>query len=167
MVFVGSLPNLFVGHFHYTIGQRARMGGMTEKWYVVKKQSDRNIVFLSQGDQHESLYASSLIAGSTNWLSGTNPLASTTNAPSSSLPSSPLCPEWREMRARCKLRHTPELTDCILRSKFVTSPKIGSTEDEVVSVEFLQPQRAIAPGQAIVFYAEREDVCYGAAIIQR
>jgi len=56
-------------------------------------------------------------------------------------------------RALARCRHRQPLQECTVQVK-----------DSLVSVEFDQPQRALTPGQSVVFY--QDDVCLGGGIIR-
>ncbi len=62
------------GMAYYTIGQRRGLGigGPGEAWFVVDKNPEQNIVYLSQGENHPSLYAQELTATEISWV-GTPP----------------------------------------------------------------------------------------------
>ncbi|MBI2602084.1 MAG: tRNA 2-thiouridine(34) synthase MnmA [Deltaproteobacteria bacterium] len=108
----------------YTIGQRKHLGlgGPGARWYVVKKDLARNIVYVERDHDHPELYASELTADELSWLSG----------------SAPVFP----LRCMAKIRYRQEDQAC-----FVTETSQGK-----LSVRFHTPQRAIAVGQSVVFY---------------
>jgi tRNA-uridine 2-sulfurtransferase len=58
------------GSAFYTLGQRKGLaiGGPGEAWFVVDKDTEKNQVFVAQGDDHPALYHKSLEASSLNWL---------------------------------------------------------------------------------------------------
>src|SRR5699024_9726323 len=123
------------GLMYHTIGQRHGLGigGEGAPWFVVGKNVDENILYVEQGDKHESLYSSSLIATDLNWIN----------------------PEELTDRFTCtaKFRYRQKDSD-------VT---VTLLDDGKVSVDFDQLQRAITPGQAVVFYDG--EVCLGGGTI--
>ena len=64
------------GLMFYTIGQRQglKIGGCKNKpespWYVVSKDLSTNILFVTQGQDHPALFATSLIASQMHWIQG-------------------------------------------------------------------------------------------------
>ena len=58
------------GVAYYTLGQRKGLdiGGPGEAWFVVGKETDRNIVYIEQGANHPALYANQLIATDATWI---------------------------------------------------------------------------------------------------
>ena len=126
-------------HF-YTIGQRKglRIGGMKNSknlpWFVVNKDLKQNILYVAQGEDHPALLSNKLIASNAFWIEGESP-----NFP---------------LACSAKIRYRQEDQDC----------QVGLLEDEKLCVTFKHPQRAIAPGQTIVFY--KGDLCLGNAIIE-
>lgn len=58
------------GVAYYTIGQRKGLGigGAGDAWFVVGKDALRNIVFVTQGEDHPALYASTLTATDLSWV---------------------------------------------------------------------------------------------------
>jgi tRNA-uridine 2-sulfurtransferase len=109
----------------YTIGQRKglRIGGPGDAWFVVGKDSARNVVIVEQGEDHPSLYKSELIATELSWVMG---------APPSSLP----------YACSAKIRYRQPEQPCL----------IDRIKDGQAYVRFLKPQRAVTPRQSIVFY---------------
>ena len=66
-----------IGLMHYTIGQRRGINlggkqGETGRWFVVKKDLENNVLYVSHGDE-SPLYSRSCEVGSLNWI-GFNPL---------------------------------------------------------------------------------------------
>lgn len=124
--------------FH-TIGQRHGLGiggqraGSGEPWYVVGKDMEHNLLIVAQGHDHPGLLHSRLQATQFHWIAD-------------SPPHSPL-------RCRAKIRYRQPDQLC----------ELEALDANGAQVRFDQPQRAITPGQAIVFYAG--DDCLGGGII--
>ncbi|HSJ49319.1 MAG TPA: tRNA 2-thiouridine(34) synthase MnmA [Gammaproteobacteria bacterium] len=128
------------GLMYHTIGQRQGLGigGVQgkgeEPWYVVDKDLERNILVVAQGQQHPALYHQGLSASQLHWISG--------SAPQAPFPCS------------ARIRYRQQDQDCT----------IERLDGDRCDVRFAMPQRAISPGQSIVFYAG--DVCLGGGIIE-
>ncbi len=130
------------GLAYYTIGQREGLGiggvaGAGETpWFVAAKESSTNRLIVVQGHDHPLLLSRGLQALRPHWILGC-----------------PLGPMPFDCLAR--LRHRQPLQRC-------TITRLDDTE---CAVHFAEPQRAVAPGQAVVFYAR--DECLGGATIER
>ncbi|NEV62666.1 tRNA 2-thiouridine(34) synthase MnmA [Thiorhodococcus minor] len=130
------------GLAYYTLGQRQGLGvggiaeGREAPWYVVAKDVAGNRLVVAQDTHHPLLMSNGLQGLRPHWIRG---------APPPSLP----------FRCRCRLRHRQPLQVCDL---------VATTEDSC-EVRFAEPQRAVTPGQSIVFYQEEE--CLGGAVIER
>lgn len=72
----GKVVGQHDGIAYYTIGQRKGLGigGPGDAWFVVKKDVQKNIVYIEQGEDHPALYASELMATEASWV-GTPPTA--------------------------------------------------------------------------------------------
>ena len=59
-----------IGLMYYTIGQRRglNLGGEHNRSYVVKKDLDKNILYIANGDDSESLYSTNAIISDFNYL---------------------------------------------------------------------------------------------------
>lgn len=125
------------GIAYYTIGQRRGLGigGEGEPWFVVGKDIQRNVVYLAQGFNHPALFAQDLVASELHWVSREGG------------PKTPFA-------CTAKIRYRQEDQPCT----------ILSIEEEKAFVRFDAPQRAITPGQAIVFYDGA--VCLGGGLIE-
>ncbi len=132
----GKKVGIHDGLAYHTIGQRRGLGlgGEGEAWYVVKKDLSLNAVYVERGKNHPALYSDFLIAKEPFWIDGIEPAI-------------PLI-------CNVKIRYRQKDTPCTLSK---------SPSGEWVAV-FAHPQRAITPGQSIVFYAG--DRCLGGAVIQ-
>ncbi|OYY73804.1 MAG: tRNA 2-thiouridine(34) synthase MnmA [Gammaproteobacteria bacterium 28-57-27] len=130
------------GLMYYTLGQRQGLGigGLRDfgeqPWFVVKKDLDNNRLIVTQGTDHPALYHDALIASQVTWI------ASPEHAPQ--LPCT----------CHAKTRYRQGDQACRLES-------LGEGRIKVI---FEQPQRAITPGQSVVFYAN--DECLGGAVIE-
>lgn len=129
------------GLMYYTLGQRQGLGiggghGKTgEPWFVVDKDLERNVLIVAEGAGHPRLYSTRLIATDVNWISGKEPASSFT------------------CTAKFRYRQPDQGVTVHLR------------EDSTVEVVFDQPQKAVTPGQAVVFYNGEE--CLGGGTIDR
>lgn len=129
------------GLMYYTIGQRQglKIGGQKnaeeKPWYVVDKIVETNQLVVAQGANHPRLYSQGLICQNINWL----------DDQSNNLP----------LTGHCRIRHRQPEQGCLLSP---VDPKGQCV------VMFTEPQRAVAPGQYIVFY--QQNVCIGGAEIE-
>lgn len=135
----GQLLGRHDGLMFYTLGQRQGLGiggkktTQNEPWYVVEKDIPHNRLIVAQGNDHPRLYANGLIASQIHWIS-TKP---------SSFP--------YPCHAKTRYRQPDEA--CLLTP----------IDNEQFCVLFTRPQRAITPGQYVVFYNKNE--CLGGAVI--
>lgn len=58
------------GFWYYTVGQRRGIKLPGGPWYVVKKDAEKNEVFISHGAHHELAARDTFEVGSLNWISG-------------------------------------------------------------------------------------------------
>lgn len=131
------------GLMYYTLGQRKGLGiggvkdGDEEPWYVVDKDLDNNILVVAQGHNHPALFHPALETGAISWIE-------------ESLPHDHILK--KELTAKIRYRQSDQA--CRLETA-------GKGRYRVV---FEQPQRAITPGQSVVFY--HGEVCLGGAVIE-
>lgn len=66
----GTIVGRHDGAAFYTIGQRKGLGlgGEGDAWYVVRKDVEKNIVFVERGENHPALFSSSLLATQLHWI---------------------------------------------------------------------------------------------------
>ena len=130
------------GLMYYTLGQRKGLGigGLKESdeepWYVYEKDLLNNILKVTQGHDHPAMFHNTLQTGEINWVSEQEP---------NDEASSNLC-------AKIRYRQTDQR--CVLKE----------TDKNRFKVTFEESQRAITPGQSIVFY--QNDICLGGAVIE-
>ena len=64
-----------IGLMYYTIGQRRglNIGGTSKRCFVVKKDLDKNILYVAIGDENKYLYSSSAIIEEFNFLTDKRP----------------------------------------------------------------------------------------------
>jgi tRNA-specific 2-thiouridylase len=128
------------GSAFYTLGQRKGLGlgGEGEPWFVVAKDSRRNIVYVARGERHTALYCDELFAEEISWVAG--------SAPEELL-------RGEKLKCRAKARYRQSDQACTI-----------SLAGARLRVEFDEPQRAVTPGQAVVLY--QGEICLGGATIQ-
>lgn len=111
----------------YTIGQRRGIEiGGTGPYYVAKLDYRHNILYVVQNWDGEILYQDNLVAKKVSWLSGQTPK--------------------RTFKCLAVIRYGHPAVPCIV------SPK-SATE---YAVKFIKPQRAVTPGQSVVFYNKQQ-----------
>ena len=133
------------GYAVYTPGQRARVGGLHTRWYVVEKDAATNVVKICEGSDHPALFARSLWTHPTSasWISGAPP---------------PELAPGRPFRCHARVRHTGELHPCTVEIE--TSPPLRAG---AMRLSFDEPVRGLAEMQAIALYDG--DICLGGATI--
>ena len=130
------------GLAYYTIGQRQGLGigGVASAgeapWFVAAKDIASNRLIVVQGADHPLLLSPALHAIRPHWIAGKAPGPT----PFSCL---------------ARLRHRQPLQGC----------ELIALSDRDCRVRFAVPQRAVTPGQAVVFYAGGE--CLGGATVER
>ncbi|MEM7359196.1 MAG: tRNA 2-thiouridine(34) synthase MnmA [Pseudomonadota bacterium] len=131
----GKVVGQHDGLMYYTLGQRQGLdiGGPGQAWYVAGKDIGSNELLVVQGHDHPALYTQVVEASGADWVSGTAPAIGS--------------------KLTAKTRYRQQDQPC----------QITSIDGDKLTVRFDQPQRAVTPGQALVFYQER--VCLGGATI--
>jgi tRNA-specific 2-thiouridylase len=128
------------GLMYYTLGQRQglRIGGQSDAgeapWYVAGKDLGRNVLLVVQGHDHPALLSDFLSAAQLEWVAGSAPGA----------------------RFQCKAKVRYRQPDQPCEVEVLTGGK--------VEVRFETAQRAVTPGQYVVFYCGEE--CLGGGVIE-
>ncbi|XP_032738657.1 mitochondrial tRNA-specific 2-thiouridylase 1 isoform X2 [Lontra canadensis] len=128
------------GWFLYTLGQRAKIGGLREPWYVVEKDSTKGDVFVAPRTDHPALYRDLLRTNRVHWIAEEPPAALVRD---------------KMMECHFRFRHQMALVPCVLTLN----------QDGTVWVTAVRAVRALAPGQFAVFYKGEE--CLGSGKILR
>lgn len=142
----GVVIGQHAGLMYHTIGQRQGLGiggvkgANEEPWFVAQKDLTRNVLVVVQGTNHPLLFTNHLIAQQAHWINGL-PLNSD-GSPSLSF------------RCAAKNRYRQDDQAC----------QVTVTANGALDVVFDEPQRAITPGQSVVFY--HDDLCLGGAVIE-
>ncbi|XP_008153638.2 mitochondrial tRNA-specific 2-thiouridylase 1 [Eptesicus fuscus] len=128
------------GWFLYTLGQRAKIGGLREPWYVVEKDGAKGDVFVAPRVDHPALYRDLLRTNRVHWIAEEPPAALV-----------------RDKMMECHFRfyHQMALVPCVLTLN----------QDGTVWVTAVKAVRALALGQFAVFYKGEE--CLGSGKILR
>ncbi len=128
------------GLMYYTLGQRQGLGiggvknAPDEPWYVLEKDLANNVLIVGQGHDHPLILHNTLEAGQLDWCSD-KPLS-------------------KSMNCTAKTRYRQSDQPCFLQM----------IDDKRCKVTFETVQRAITPGQSVVFYDR--DICLGGGIIE-
>jgi len=128
------------GLMYYTFGQRQGLGiggvkdAPDEPWYVLDKDLDNNILIVGQGHNHPLMLHDTLEAVQLDWCDN-QPLTTT-------------------IHCKAKTRYRQNDQTCTLIP----------LENDRIKVIFSHAQRAITPGQSVVFY--QDDICLGGGIIE-
>jgi len=136
----GEIIGKHDGLMFYTIGQRQglQIGGLSEypegAWYVAKKDLTDNALIVVQDHDHPLLYAPGLVCQQLHWVAGEPPA--------------------EQFECTAKIRYRQADQHCMVKR----------TGDDTWHVVFANAQRAITPGQSIVFY--QGVVCLGGGVIE-
>lgn len=127
------------GYWFHTIGQRKGLGLSGGPWYVVGKNVNDNVVYVSGGYDTEKQYGTKIHISEMHWITK-NPMPESSTT----------------MNIAFKNRHTPEFIDAKLTA--LESPA-------EYLIEGNKKVQGIAPGQYAVIYNPERTICYGSGII--
>jgi tRNA-specific 2-thiouridylase len=134
----GRILGKHKGYWFHTIGQRKGLGLSQGPWFVVKKETEENVIYVSNGYDPLSQYGSEIKLANLNFISG--------------IP-------WQEDLSShpisFKIRHTPDFTKGFIQRN----------GDEWV-IQSSVPIAGIAAGQFGVIYDETHSVCLGSGVIE-
>lgn len=129
------------GLMFYTLGQRRglQVGGQTgaeqAPWYIAVKDASRNVLVVVQDFTHPLLMSNTLTGITPHWISR--------------------APDTLPYECTAKTRYHQNEHACTI---------MEVTPDRV-TVRFKEPQRAVTPGQSVVFY--KDNNCLGGAVIEQ
>jgi tRNA-specific 2-thiouridylase len=129
------------GLMYYTLGQRRGFGvggvkgAEQEAWYVLRKDLERNVLIVGQGHDHPLLFTDALEAGTLDWCDNQA--------------------LQQPLRCAAKTRYRQPDQAC-----WVEPLEAGRCR-----VLFDEAQRAVTPGQSVVFY--QGETCLGGGVIER
>ncbi|MEE4245361.1 MAG: tRNA 2-thiouridine(34) synthase MnmA [Kangiellaceae bacterium] len=135
----GELIGQHQGLMFHTLGQRKGLGigglkdANDEPWYVVDKIVEENTLIVGQGHDHPLMQSDSLICDQLHWVARQEPLNNFT--------------------CSAKVRYRQNDFNC----------RVERINQEHWKVIFDTPQRAVTPGQSVVFYDG--EACLGGGII--
>lgn len=125
------------GYWFHTIGQRKGLGLSGGPWYVVKKNVDDNVIYVSNGYDTAQQYGRTLRIDEMHFISD-NPWG-----------------EAKRVDVMFKNRHTP-----VMMRASMTHVEGGEW-----LIESEQDVQGIAPGQFAVIYDVEGRLCYGSGVI--
>ncbi|MDE6086407.1 MAG: tRNA 2-thiouridine(34) synthase MnmA [Muribaculaceae bacterium] len=126
------------GYWFHTIGQRKGLGLSGGPWYVVKKNINDNVIYVSQGFDTSKQYSSTVHLVETQFITR-NPWPAG-------------CDKAEIM---FKNRHSPD---------FIPAT-ISRIEDGEYLIETTRPVQGVAPGQFGIIYDKDAHICHGSGII--
>ncbi|CAI0450019.1 unnamed protein product [Linum tenue] len=134
----GDFLGMHRGFWFYTIGQRQGLRLPGGPWYVVDKDVNNNVVFVSRNYFSIDKNRRSFRVGSLKWLSDRPPQET-----------------WQ---LQCKVRHGPGFYNCN-----VTIEQSEDEDEEVAVVQLSEDDQGLAAGQFAAFYNGR--TCIGSGVI--
>ncbi|XP_075455894.1 mitochondrial tRNA-specific 2-thiouridylase 1 isoform X1 [Ascaphus truei] len=136
----GKIMGEHKGWFLFTLGQRARIGGQQDAWFVVDKNVTTGNVFVAPTTDHPALYRDLLRTDRVHWICEDPPAELVKD---------------KMMECHFRFQHQMALVPCVLTLN----------QDGTVWVTLVRPIRALTPGQFAVFY--KGDECLGSGKIMR
>ncbi len=136
------------GTWFYTIGQRRGLTrimnyesriknekGDMQPYYVIGKDRKKNIIIVAE-ESSPHLYQKELIATNAHWISGITPKF--------------------PLACKARIRYRQLVQQCAIESRTHADKTRKNAETKNMRIIFRKVQRAVAPGQSIVFYKRNE-----------
>lgn len=120
----GKIIGTHKGFWFHTIGQRKGLGLSGGPWFVVKKDIEENVLYVSQGYDPQTQYGTEIDLGGYYYLS------------------KDIWGDFAEKEVKFKIRHTPEFSQGLLTR----------TPEGKVHLHSYTPIQGIAPGQFTTIY---------------
>uniref|UniRef100_W5NGP1 Mitochondrial tRNA-specific 2-thiouridylase 1 n=2 Tax=Lepisosteus oculatus TaxID=7918 RepID=W5NGP1_LEPOC len=136
----GKIMGTHKGWFTFTLGQRARIGGQRDAWFVVDKDVTTGDVFVAPTTNHPALFRDNLRTDRFHWIAEEPPAELI---------------RTKMMECHFRFLHQMPLMPCT----------VTLNQDGTVWVTLAKPVRALTPGQFAVFY--KGDECLGSGKIVR
>jgi tRNA-specific 2-thiouridylase len=133
----GKILGTHHGFWFHTIGQRKGLGLSGGPWFVVKKDIDNNIIFVSNGYDPENQYSSMILLSHFSFIN-----------------EMPDRDYSLKLPVKFKIRHQPEFNEGFLVQ-----------EDSHFKIEANEPVSGVAPGQFGVIYTPDSKICLGSGVI--
>ncbi|KAI5449349.1 hypothetical protein NCC49_004754 [Naganishia albida] len=137
------------GLWHFTIGQKAKLGGMDQKYFVARKDAEKNEVLVVPGSNHPALQCVSLRATTFDWIWPDHPPTE-------------LLEREEGMTAMCQVRHRMKAVPVTVRF----DRRKGSLPKDLI-IEFAngKPETGVSPGQIVGLWSAEGDWCLGSGTI--
>ncbi|CAA0815284.1 GTP-binding family protein [Striga hermonthica] len=134
----GDFLGTHKGFWFYTIGQRQGLRLPGGPWYVVEKDVENNVVFVSRNyfsvDKKRRVFR----VGSLRWLNG--------------------APPGQTTKIQCKVRHGPDFYTCELSLE-----EVDANGHNIGVVRLSKDDQGLAAGQFAAFY--QDSTCLGSGVI--
>ncbi|XP_017781900.1 PREDICTED: mitochondrial tRNA-specific 2-thiouridylase 1 [Nicrophorus vespilloides] len=130
----GKIVGQHTGIHKWTIGQRSKLGGFANPYYVAKKEVDTNTIYVASGSKNSAFHSSLFFTSKPHWIN---------KQPKELL-------DGNIFECQFKFQHTHDLINC----------ELCETSKGLV-VWLSSQKRALTAGQYAVFY--KNDECLGGA----
>lgn len=139
------------GHWFYTIGQRKGLGISGGPWFVIKKDIEANILYVSKGYETPLQYKTEIPLEEIHWISG-NPFTTDLKIDFHV----EMISDVPQADITFKIRHTPEFTE----GKLILTERgwLIKSSKEI---------QGVAPGQFASIYTIDRNLCLGSAMISK
>lgn len=148
----GKILGRHRGYWFHTIGQRKGLYLSGGPWFVIKKDIDQNIIYVSRGYDPEAQKQDWLVMRDVHWIS-LNPFAVRDGQPAVSGPLADV--SEHSLSVKFKIRHVAELNDGILTLR----------DDGSLYLKSTRLINGVAPGQFCCIYTPDGTICLGSGEI--
>ncbi|XP_046402250.1 mitochondrial tRNA-specific 2-thiouridylase 1 isoform X1 [Ischnura elegans] len=133
----GKIVGRHDGIHQWTIGQRSRIGGCKEPFYIVEKDPSTQNIYVAMGTRHPALYTDLVMTDTPHWIHSPPPQLVKDGV----------------LDCDFRFQHTHSLLKC----------QVFCAHSGRLIIRLAKPLRAITPGQYAVLYLDEE--CLGSARI--